>query len=139
MSGKQDIELVNAVVMVTLNIILNFWLVQKYGVLGAAVATGVSTALVNIAKVVEVHTLLGIHPYDASYYKPFIAGVTVVLLFLFSSWLNISKSYWILYVLLLTIVYFFVLCLLGFEHEDKVVWNTVKRKAFMRREEMEDL
>ncbi len=140
MSGKQDIELANAVVMVTMNIVLNFWLIQKYGVLGAAIATGISTALVNIAKVIEVYILLGIHPYNLSYHKPFIAGVIVTLIFFFSSRLNIiSGSYWILNVLLLTTAYFIILCLLGFEHEDKIVWSTVRDKILPRRENTDDL
>ena len=131
MSGKQDIELVNAIVMLISNIGLNFWLIPIYGILGAAIATGLSMALIDIVKIVEVRKILRMKPYDTNYHKPFIAGFIVVFLFLFLSTFDISRLYWIFNMVMLSVVYFVVLYLLGLEQEDKMIWETVKKRIFI--------
>ena len=128
MSGKQDVELINAIVMLISNIALNFWLIPIYGILGAAMATGASYAVINIARIVEVYKLLRMHPYDTNYYKPFVAGFVVIFLSVFFSMLNISKPYWIISAATLSVVYFVVLYFLGLEYEDKMIWETIKRR-----------
>jgi O-antigen/teichoic acid export membrane protein len=128
MSGKQDIELINAVIMLVLNIALNFWLIPIYGILGAAMATGVSFAVINVARILEVYKILGMHPYDANYHKPFVAVLIVIFLSVFLSMLNISKLYWIISIVALSIVYFIILYFLGLEYEDKMIWDTIKRR-----------
>jgi len=129
MSGKQDIELINATVMLISNIALNFWLIPRYGILGAAIATGLSMALIDIAKIVEVHKLLRMNPYDTNYHKPFVAGFVVIFLSVFLSMLDISRQYWIISMVALFIVYFVVLYFLGSEYEDKMIWETIKRRS----------
>jgi O-antigen/teichoic acid export membrane protein len=128
MSGKQDVELINAIVMLILNIALNFWLIPIYGTLGAAMATGASYAVINIARIVEVYKLLRMHPYDTNYHKPFVAGFVVIFLSVFLSMLNISRPYWIISAATLSVVYFVVLYFLGLEYEDKMIWETIKRR-----------
>jgi len=132
MSGKQDIELINALVMVALNIALNLWLIPRYGILGAAMATGASYAVINVARIVEVYKLLRIHPYDTNYHKPFVAAFVVVLLSAFLSMVNTSGPYWIISMAALSIVYFVVLYFLGLEYEDRMIWETVKRRISNR-------
>lgn len=128
MSGKQDIELINSIVMLVTNITLNFWLIPQYGILGAAISTGTSFALINIARILEVLVLLRIHPYDTNYYKPFVAAFVVIILSVFISMLNSSRLFWMIIIVVLPIVYFSVLYFLGMEYEDKMIWQTVKRR-----------
>ncbi len=128
MSGKQDIELINAIVMLISNIALNFWLISIYGILGAAMATGASFAVINIARIVEVYKLLRMHPYDTNYHKPFVAGFVVIFLSVFLSMLNISRPYWIISMVTFFIVYFVILYFLGLECEDKMIWEAIKRR-----------
>ena len=128
MSGKQDIEFINAVVMLTGNIILNLWLIPIYGILGAAIATGIAFASMNAARILEAYILLGIHPYDRSYHKPFVAALIVVLLAVFLSTLGMARPYWIINMAILCIAYCTVLYALGLEYEDELIWKTIKRK-----------
>jgi O-antigen/teichoic acid export membrane protein len=128
MSGKQDIELINAMVMLIINVALNFWLIPIYGILGAAMATGASYAVINIARITEVYKLLCLHPYDSNYYKLFIAGFVVIFLSGFLFVFNVSRLSWILSVIILVIVYFAVLYFLGLEYEDKMIWETIKKR-----------
>lgn len=131
MAGKQDIELVNAIVVGVLNIALNFWLIRIYGMLGAAIATGLSNAVVEIAKIVEVHRLLGMLPYDTKYYKPLFAGFIVMFLSVFLSVFNVLGSYWILNLVILSVVYSAVLYFLGLEREDMVLLKVIIKRRLI--------
>jgi O-antigen/teichoic acid export membrane protein len=128
MSGKQDIELVNALVMLITNVALNFWLIPIYGILGAAMATGASYAVINIARLMEVYMLLRIHPYDTNYHKPFVAGFAVILLSVLLLIFNVSQTIWLFGMVILIIIYFIVLYFLGLEYEDKMIWETIKKR-----------
>lgn len=129
MSGKQDIELINATAMLVTNIVLNFWLIPRYGILGAAIATGISYAVINLARIVEVFALLRIHPYDSHYHKPFIAGLAVLLLSVSLSAWSITGLYWIFTTVVLAVVYVGVLYFLGVGYEDKMIWATIKSRV----------
>ena len=52
--GRSKIIFVNSICAGILNIILNIILIPKYGLAGAAIATGISMFLVNIARTIEV-------------------------------------------------------------------------------------
>ena len=133
MSGKQDVQFINNLVMVFLNIGLNIWLIRIYGFLGAAIATALSVAVINIVTVIEVHKLLGMQPYETSYYKPLVAGLGAVLSFLFLSMLTTLNSLWIVNLIVFSIVYFLILHLLGLENEDMIVLKSIKRRFTHRR------
>ncbi len=136
MSGKQDIELVNALVMLGTNIALNLWLIPIYGMLGAAIATGVSFAVINAARILEVYILFRMHPYDTNYHKPFVAATILVLLCVFVSLANVSRPHWLINMGVLSALYFVVLYLLGLEYEDRMIWETLKRKISSHRVSM---
>lgn len=133
MSGKQDIELVNAVVMLIANIALNLWLIPPYGILGAAIATGVSFAMINVARILEVYKFFRMHPFDTNYYKPFVAGMVVLLLSAVLFKLDILGPHWVMSMVTLVLVYFVVLYCLGLEYEDQMVWAGIKRRIGNRR------
>lgn len=128
MSGKQDIELINAVVMLAVNVAMNLWLIPRYGMLGAAMATGVSFAVINVARILEVYGLLRMHPFDTNYYKPFVAAFVVLLLSLLLSTLDTLGPHWIVSMVALSVVYGVVLYRLGLEQEDQVIWAAIRRR-----------
>jgi O-antigen/teichoic acid export membrane protein len=128
MSGKQDIEMINTAVMLVLNVVLNFWLIPIYGILGAAIATGVSFAAINVARILEVYAFLRMHPYDTNYHKPFVAGGLVLLLSAFLSMSHILTLHWVTSMVTLSLAYFVILYLLGLEYEDVMIWAAVKRR-----------
>ncbi len=59
MTGRERIEMVNNVVLSCINLVGNLFLVPSYGILGAAIATGVSLSLLNIARFAEIRYLFG--------------------------------------------------------------------------------
>jgi len=67
MSGHERAESINTISVAILNVILNYWLILQYGLLGAAVATAASFAVLNILRLAEVRLLIGITPFHRSY------------------------------------------------------------------------
>ncbi|MFC2078680.1 flippase [Candidatus Bipolaricaulota bacterium] len=118
MTGRQKVELLNVISTGVINMGLNVWLIQRYGILGAAMGTGLSIAIVNIVKIVEVYKLLGIHPYDRKYLKPLIAGCMTILLTRLLMTLEVMNSYWVVALLACPIIYLIIVYVLGLEDED---------------------
>jgi O-antigen/teichoic acid export membrane protein len=75
MTGRSKIVLFNSLVFCALNIVLNYILIPKYSIVGAAIGTGSSIAVINILRVIEVYYFMKIQPFKIDYLKPCIAGV----------------------------------------------------------------
>lgn len=56
--------LYNSIAALIVNIVLNFLLIDKFGIVGVAIATGISIILNNLLSIFEVKILLGIFSYD---------------------------------------------------------------------------
>ena len=134
MAGYQKVALANGVALGLLNILLNVWLIPRYGILGAATATGISIVLINAVRLVEVYFLLRMHPYKLAYWKAMVAGGVLVV-----SWWILERFFsfffdgrmWIGKMLACGIVYGATLILLGFEPEDRMILRAV-RTRFLR-------
>lgn len=67
MTGHSRVEFYNAAAMVALNFLLNLLLIPAYGAAGAAAATAVALAGINLLRLLEVKIILGINPFSRSY------------------------------------------------------------------------
>lgn len=128
MAGKQDIELVNVLSMALINVGLNICLIQAYGILGVAIATGLSIAVVNLIRVIEVYKLIGIQPYTLQLLKPLLsAGVVVLLYRLLANSTNLDL-HWAVWVALCALLYIVILLIMGLEREDKAILRAIRQK-----------
>lgn len=75
MTGHPRIVLINTVSMICLNFVLNCLLIPVYGIYGAALATAISLAAVNIFRLCEIKLILKIHPFSSEYGKAISAAV----------------------------------------------------------------
>jgi O-antigen/teichoic acid export membrane protein len=82
MTGHPRLNLLNTALTFGLTLILDLWLIPRYGALGAGIGGGTAWMFNNVLRLVEVYFVLRIHPYDGSYLKPLAAGAlaTVVAL-----------------------------------------------------------
>jgi len=55
MTGRQKLELLNSLALVSISIALNFWLIPRWGVFGAAIASSFSVSLINVIRVFQVY------------------------------------------------------------------------------------
>jgi len=130
MSGRSDIVLINQIITVTLVVVLSVVLIPKYGMLGAAVANGVSIILVNIAQLTETYLLMQIHPYKFAHLKPVLAGTIACGISIFTK--TIIQLNLVFRVVIFFAVFIFFLVILGIDREDLIIFNGIKKK-FSRR------
>ena len=133
MSGKQKLELLNTLALMSLNIVLNFWFIRLWGLIGAAIATATSIGLLSIVRLLEVKSLLGMQPYNHKYIKPLLSGVIVLLIYLFVHLAHLDSGtglMWMIYAGILLLVYGGLVCAFGLEKEDVAIMAAIKRKLF---------
>jgi O-antigen/teichoic acid export membrane protein len=75
MSGHVKLNMVDNIAVLALNIALNFLLIPRHGVIGAAIAWSVSLIAVNVVKVLQARLVVGIHAAGASLPKITLAAV----------------------------------------------------------------
>ena len=122
-SGHQNYNAFNIVAVTVANIVLNLYLIPRYGFLGAAIATSVALAAINIVGLIEVKLLLGIWPYRRSYLKLVLAGAVALAgnLLLRASTPHLGV-YALIGILAATFIVFIgVLALLGLEEDDRML------------------
>ncbi len=140
MTGRTVINLVNNVMVFVLILTLNYLLIPKYGLLGAAASLAVALSLVNVVRLVEVYLILKIHPYRKAYLKPLLAGAAALSVSLVLKYLTPSGGGRALLTLagysgLIVLTYFGTLLLLGFDDEEKFIFGRMKAKMGLRRAE----
>ncbi len=131
MSGHQMVKMAGDIILAISNIILNFFLIPKLGMTGAAIATTIGISITNILYVVLVYCFLKIQPYNIKYIKVTIAGLfacgTGILLH------NVLISYHFILSFLMTatgisIIYIFFVIMMGMEESDRIVLNNIIKK-----------
>lgn len=131
LSGHQLYNAINIAVVTAANIALNLFLIPRYGVLGAAIATAISLAVINVVGLIEVKLLIGIWPYRLSYLKLVAAAVVTAALNLYLR-ARLPELEFIQIVLLLIgtfVVFLGVLALLGIEEDDRMLIGRMMGRA----------
>lgn len=73
MSEYERLQMVNSVLISILNIVLNYILIQEFGIVGAAIATATSFLALSILRLIQTWYLLGIQPYSRNYWRGLVA------------------------------------------------------------------
>lgn len=132
MSGRSKLNLVNTLFVFAAVMVLNFFLIPRYGVIGAALSMGSALIMINIIRLVEVFLILKIHPYRLDFFKPLIAGIIA------SSFIFLLKYFLLkngcsvlvlsLLAMLLLIIYALIIYILKISDEDKFILSKIKLK-----------
>jgi O-antigen/teichoic acid export membrane protein len=131
MSGHPYKKLVGDLAAIIINLTLNIILIPRWGLLGAAVATGVSIAGVNLMRVVQVYFTLRVHAYSWSYLKIIGVGAVAALSGLVVR--NISQHGHFLLSLLVTagvmlLLYALLIWKTCFEEADRMILEKIRQK-----------
>ncbi len=101
-----------SVISAILAVILNYFMIQSYGIIGAALATLIVIIIINLSKIILVYFLFKIHPYSAKTVSILINLVIIYLIVYFvpsvlNPWLSISlRSFLILGLFIIAIIIF---------------------------------
>lgn len=80
MAGRSHLNLLNSVTVGLLNMALNFLLIPRYELAGAAAASALATLGLVTMEVFEVRQVLGIPLHAARFYRPHLAGLAGALM-----------------------------------------------------------
>ena len=133
MSGNQYLKLVADIGLAITNIALNILLIPRWGVMGAAVATGISITTISMLRAALVKHVLGvgINLYNWTYLKIIVAGTTAALIgFAVQNWLE--PMYFFLSAFITAIViflsYFVLLLAMGLEEADRIILGKIRQR-----------
>lgn len=133
---RQDLHLINNLVLAVVNLACNIILINKYGVWGAVLTLGISMFLFNFVRLVQVYVLYGLFPYNKKFMKVIVitAIVTAVALVINKSFaggiVDAVISFGILFG-----GFYWLLNAWGLDEGDRAVVLLIKRKVggiFMR-------
>lgn len=125
MTDHQYLSMTNQWFGAILNVIGNYILIIRFGLIGAAIATASTLALINILRLLEVQMIEGMNPYKSNYWKPIAAGVCCGII------MQVSKTFTSGYKLLLLgstfgiITFIMILVATGIEREDREMFNQI--------------
>ncbi|GAW94061.1 flippase [Calderihabitans maritimus] len=133
MTGWQKLMMINTLGICFLNILLNYFLVPRYSIDGAAAATGFSNALFNIVMLIEVAIILRVQPYNVKFLKPLLSGVVASLIvLLLNSIVPAFDSVIVFQAIFFIAIYMRIMLAMRLENEDKVIIESVLRKLIIR-------
>lgn len=87
---KTRIDLLSSAAGAITNIILNVVLIPRYGIIGAAIATGSGFVVFNTIELIFIYRSIGVHPFSRNTIKPILLTAGVVLII--SELLNIRDT-----------------------------------------------
>jgi len=123
MTGNTGFNLINSVILTVVTVGLNLLLIPKWGLIGAAWATMVAAVGVNLLRLSEVYFLFKMFPYNASFFKPILAGLVTLGAALGIRRLHIGDTLAgvVISVVALLATYLVVILVLGLSQEDRLV------------------
>jgi len=124
MTGNTWLNTLNSIIVLLLLLALNLWLIPTLGAVGAAIASGVAIAVLNLARLLEVFILFRLWPYNKNFIKPILAGAIATAVVYVTHRFALTGTSLIVVALnmgLLLAVYVAVTLLLGLSEEDRTV------------------
>lgn len=132
MTGRQKIEFINSLGMVVVNVIMNYLLIPRYGILGAGLATASSVISINVLRIVEVYFLCNMQPYTLSYLKALIpATVSLGWVILTAGW-NMHPLWSVIANTLgVGLIFCGYIAFSGLDEEERYLWSLLKKRSGM--------
>jgi O-antigen/teichoic acid export membrane protein len=130
MTGNQKYLFKLSGIMLVLTVVLNLFLIPKYGLTGAAASTSISLSLLYIVALLWVKRKLDLWPYDRRYIKGLIAGIASALVVIIIKTLFSEINQWniIIQGFGAIIIFISVLYFLKFDQEDSKFIQVIGKK-----------
>jgi O-antigen/teichoic acid export membrane protein len=129
MTGRPHANLFNSVLLCLINILLNIYLIPRYGILGAAFASTIAIGAIQLLRLGEVWYFLHIHPYRRDLWKPVLSCVISLLILFVISRLEVHINRMVLLVIfpsLFLSCYTGLLYLFRLSPEDRITMSALK-------------
>ena len=132
MTGFPHSELYVSLVVFSVNIVLNYFLIPIYGIEGAAFASLISIGITNLLRLFILYRRLEFLPYNKNYLSVIISAVLALIVsYIFNSLINV---HYLMQIVVVGIVFMSVSVFanfkLGIEEEDRMILRRIKNKLF---------
>jgi O-antigen/teichoic acid export membrane protein len=135
MAGHAKTTLLNSLLFLAMSIALDLALIPAFGVLGAAIAAATSTIVVNLLRLWQIYSRLGLLPYDRTFIRPLAAAIPASLVSVLLPLSVLSPRFELaVRVGVLGVVYLLSLFLLGFEPIDREIARAATAKVLGRKQ-----
>ncbi len=131
MAGYTKLKLFNSFIRLALYIFLDYLLIPRWGLAGAALAVLVGEGSVNLLRLVQVYLIFRILPFNASFAKPLVATAAALAgVILTNTWLPGGPDllHAALGILVMFAAYTSVLLALGLSEEEINLFKSIFRK-----------
>lgn len=136
-AGRTRLALLDYILVVVTEVTLSLLLIPPFGLLGAAVANAVGTAINNALPLWQVWRDLGLHPYRWDYWKPISAGIASALIAKFvlvGAAIDPGPRSAFVAAIIIGISYLGLLMLLGLSPEDREIVQGLVKRARKRKQ-----
>lgn len=132
MAGYTKLNLINSSFGGALNVILNFVLIPRIGLMGAALATAVSIVAINLLRIIELYYIFHMSPYTKYTTKIIISSaLSYISTYVIISHFQISPVVDIFVGSIIILAFYFtMLILFGLAQEDKDILSKAKGYFF---------
>jgi O-antigen/teichoic acid export membrane protein len=129
-SGKVYLNLLNSFAVCIISVILNFLLIPRFGIMGAAMATGISLTGISLVRLTQVTKIMRLNPLNKKMGKPLFSAMAAFLFtFLLKNMISLTGIIWlILYITMFLSSYAAILYFIGLEKEDSLIMRQVMTK-----------
>ena len=130
MTGYSNLALFNAFLTLLIAVGLDFLLIPRFGISGAAIAGMLSLIIVNLVNLGEVRYLLHIQPYNRQSLRPFIAAIPAgVGGWVLAQWLSVNGLLTLgIAALIVIAIYLGVLMLMGWRDDDRMMIAALSKR-----------
>ncbi|MEW6241355.1 MAG: polysaccharide biosynthesis C-terminal domain-containing protein, partial [Chloroflexota bacterium] len=110
-------------------VLLNFWLIPLWGVMGAAIGSALGISIANLVQVYYLRIQLNLWPYDRRYWKGIVSAFFSALAIWLIAFLPLEKIYLLIFSTFLSIaVFIFALWKMQLDPEDKIFVDGIRRR-----------
>lgn len=129
MSGHQGKDMAISVLVLVINSLLNFIMIPIYGMIGAAIATGIAIIVTHSLRLYLVWKLLKIFPYDLSILRTLFSFIIIFAMFyFFAVYLSPSLNVKIGVGVLCMIIYVSIFMISKKDEDDVFILNSFKNR-----------
>lgn len=130
MTERQNLWLAISGSTLLINLVLNYFLIPKFGQVGAAIATAMSVTILFSLGLFQVKMKLNLWPYDRRYVKGIAAGLITVILLIFVKKLQLnSPLLYLMWTIIVSVAVFPVLLVtFGLDIEDRQFITLIKHR-----------
>ena len=121
--GRTKLNMVDDLIGAITNVSLNIFLIPLMGIVGAAIASAISLAVINMIKSAQIFQMHKIHPFTKNYLKPIVTSTALIFIIylLVKHLFSVSISIWALILLLFLFLVMYGVSILiskSFDDED---------------------